>query len=150
VRNQQGAARTKGEAKVTLMAAATMRACKSPYLALAIFHPLAAGGISKQPVLEQRSCHSRNTTTIGNCCEKRASPSLFTGSQQRDQPRGECRLSLFFFSKIFVAKRLRKARDLAWVSMREKKERGLTYGNSILVETEPCENIFSLRLAFVQ
>lgn len=121
MRNQQGAARTKGEAKVTLMAAATMRACKSPYLgwlhaACNISSPRRAW--NKQTAMEQqRSCHSRNTTTIDNCCEKRASLSLFTGSSQRvcDQPRGECiRLSpvchvpSVFSTKIFLHKRLRK------------------------------------------
>jgi hypothetical protein len=93
---------------------------------------------------QRRSCRSRNTTTISNCCEKRASPSLFTGSSQRDQPRGECiclspvcelarapaRFRVFFSTKIFVPKRLRKnkRRGLgANISKRWLRERGLAH-----------------------
>jgi hypothetical protein len=104
---------------------------------------------------QQRSCRSRNTTTISNCCEKRASPSLFTGSSQRDQPRGECiRLSpvcelallpgseCFFSTKIFVPKRLRKnkRRGLgANISKRWLRERGLARMEILFLPASVCE-----------
>jgi hypothetical protein len=70
-------ARTKGEAKVTLMAAATMRACKSPYLALSLsssnISSPRAGGISKQARFWRSGVAIPGTrTTIGNCCEKKS------------------------------------------------------------------------------
>lgn len=111
---------------------------------------------------QRRSCRSRNTTTISNCCEKRASPSLFTGSSQRDQPRGECiclspvcelarapaRFRVFFSTKIFVPKRLRKnkRRGLgANISKRWLRERGLARMEILFLpcsETVPCKNSF--------
>jgi hypothetical protein len=111
---------------------------------------------NKQTAMEQRrSCRSRNTTTISNCCEKRASPSLFTGSSQRDQPRGECispvacvrarapaRFRVFFSTKIFVPKRLRKnkRRGLgANISKRWLRERGPARMEILFLQASVCE-----------